>query len=38
MEAGATSIQEPDQKEDEDKRGSVKVAGGTTWRIATKVE
>jgi uncharacterized glyoxalase superfamily protein PhnB len=36
--AGATSIQEPVQKEDEDKRGGVKDAGGTTWWIATKVE
>jgi hypothetical protein len=25
-------------KEDEDKRGGVKDAGGTTWWIATKVE
>jgi len=36
--AGATSIQEPVKKEDEDKRGGVKDAGGTTWWIATKVE
>jgi uncharacterized glyoxalase superfamily protein PhnB len=35
--AGATSVQEPVKKEDEDKRGGVKDAGGTTWWIATKV-
>jgi PhnB protein len=38
LEAGATSVQEPIKKEDEDKRGGVKDAGGTTWWIATKVE
>lgn len=37
LEAGATSVQEPVQKQDEDKRGGVKDAGGTTWWIATKV-
>ncbi len=37
LDAGATSVQEPVQKEDEDKRGGVKDAGGTTWWIATKV-
>lgn len=37
LEAGATSVQEPVQKGDEDKRGGVKDAGGTTWWIATKV-
>lgn len=36
--AGAASVQEPVQKEDEDKRGGVKDAGGTTWWIATKVD
>jgi PhnB protein len=36
--AGATSVQEPVQKGDEDKRGGVKDAGGTTWWIATRVE
>jgi PhnB protein len=36
--AGAISIQEPIKKDDEDKRGGVKDAGGTTWWIATKVE
>ena len=37
LEAGAVSVQEPVKKEDEDKRGGVKDAGGTTWWIATKV-
>lgn len=37
LEAGAVSIQEPVQKDDPDKRGGVKDAGGTTWWIATKV-
>ena len=35
--AGATSLQEPVQKEDEDKRGGVRDAGGTSWWIATRV-
>jgi uncharacterized glyoxalase superfamily protein PhnB len=35
--AGATSVQEPVKKEDDDKRGGVKDAGGTTWWIGTKV-
>jgi len=38
LEAGATTVQEPVKKEDEDKRGGVMDAGGTTWWIATKVE
>ena len=38
LNAGAISVQEPVKKEDEDKRGGVKDAGGTTWWIATKVE
>jgi PhnB protein len=38
LDAGATSVQEPVKKQDEDKRGGVKDAGGTTWWIATKVE
>ena len=38
LEVGATSVQEPVKKEDEDKRSGVKDAGGTTWWIATKVE
>lgn len=37
LDAGASSVQEPVKKEDEDKRGGVKDAGGTTWWIATKV-
>ncbi|HEX6899728.1 MAG TPA: VOC family protein [Thermoanaerobaculia bacterium] len=37
LEAGATSVQEPVKKEDEDKRGGIKDAGGTTWWIATRV-
>lgn len=36
--AGGESVQEPVKKQDEDKRGGVKDAGGTTWWIATKVE
>ncbi|HEY8429017.1 MAG TPA: VOC family protein [Sandaracinaceae bacterium] len=35
LEAGATSVQEPVQKDDPDKRGGVRDAGGTTWWIAT---
>ena len=35
LEAGAESVQEPVQKQDEDKRGGVKDSGGTTWWIAT---
>ncbi len=35
---GAESVQAPVKKEDADKRGGVKDAGGTTWWIATKVE
>lgn len=38
LDAGAASVQEPTRKEDEDKRGGVKDAGGTTWWIATRVE
>jgi PhnB protein len=34
---GAASVQAPEQKGDEDKRGGVKDAGGTTWWIATRV-
>lgn len=37
LEAGATSVQEPVQKDDEDKRGGVRDGGGTTWWIATRV-
>lgn len=38
LEAGATSVQAPVKKDDPDKRGGVKDAGGTTWWIGTKVE
>lgn len=38
LDAGAVSVQEPVKKQDEDKRGGIKDAGGTTWWIATKVE
>jgi uncharacterized glyoxalase superfamily protein PhnB len=36
--AGATSVQEPVRKDDADKRGGVRDAGGTTWWIATKAD
>ncbi len=36
--AGAKSVQEPVKKGDENKRGAVKDASGTTWWILTKVE
>lgn len=38
MQSGAISVQEPEKKGDENKRGGVKDAGGTTWWIATKAE
>ena len=38
LDTGAASVQEPIKKQDEDKRGGVKDAGGTTWWIATNVE
>ena len=38
LDYGATSVQEPVKKQDPDKRGSVKDAGGTTWWVATKVD
>ena len=38
LEAGAESVQKPVKKDDADKRGGVRDAGGTTWWIATKVE
>lgn len=37
LKAGATSVQEPVKKDDEDRRGGVRDAGGTTWWIATRV-
>ncbi len=36
--AGAESVQKPVKKDDADKRGGVKDAGGTTWWIGTQVE
>ena len=38
LSAAAVSVQAPVKKDDADKRGGVKDAGGTTWWIATKVE
>ena len=38
LRAGASSVQEPVKKQDDDKRGGVKDAGGTTWWIATLQE
>lgn len=38
LDLGAASVQEPVKKDDEDKRGGVRDAGGTTWWIATRVE
>jgi PhnB protein len=35
--AGATSVQEPVKKADQDKRGGVKDPGGTTFWISTRV-
>lgn len=35
--AGATSVQEPVQKGDEDKRGGVTGPGNVTWWVATRV-
>ena len=37
LSAGAMSVQAPVKKDDADKRGGVKDAGGTTWWIATQV-
>lgn len=37
LQAGAMSVQEPKKKDDADRRGGVKDAGGTTWWIATQV-
>jgi uncharacterized glyoxalase superfamily protein PhnB len=38
LDAGAVSVQAPVKRQDENKRGAFKDAGGTTWWIATKVE
>lgn len=37
LEAGATSLQEPVKRDDPDKRGGVRDAGGTSWWFATQV-
>lgn len=37
IDAGATSVQAPIQKDDEDRRGGVRDPGGTTWWLATRV-
>jgi PhnB protein len=34
---GAVSVQAPVKKDDEDKRGGIQDAGGTTWWISTRV-
>ena len=36
IEAGATSVQEPAQRQDEDRRGGVRDPAGVTWWIATQ--
>jgi len=36
LEAGASSVQEPARKDDGDRRGGIRDAGGTTWWIATR--
>lgn len=36
--AGGASVQEPQQKDDPDRRGGVKDPAGNTWWIATQVE
>jgi uncharacterized glyoxalase superfamily protein PhnB len=36
LEMGATAVQEPVQKDDEDKRGGFRDSGGTTWWIGTQ--
>jgi len=38
LELGASSVRPPEQKGDDDKRGGVKDAGGTTWWIGTTVK
>lgn len=38
LDAGGIAVQEPVQKDDEDRRGGIRDHGGTTWWIATKVE
>ncbi len=36
--AGATSIQEPSQRDDPDRRGGVQDHSGVTWWIATQID
>lgn len=38
LKAGAVAVQAPIKKDDEDKRGGFKDAGGTTWWVGTQVE
>jgi PhnB protein len=38
VDAGATPVQEPVKKQDADKRGGFRDAGGTTWWVSTQVE
>ena len=38
LRAGATPVQPPVKGQDENRRGAVKDAGGTTWWLATRVE
>jgi len=38
LDAGATPVREPARKDDPDRRGGVRDAGGTTWWIATMQE
>jgi PhnB protein len=38
LELGASSVRPPEQKGDDDKRGGVKDAGGTTWWIGTTMK
>ncbi len=37
IDAGAEAVQEPLQKDDPDKRGGFRDAGGTTWWVGTQV-
>ena len=37
MAAGATPVQEPAKKDDEDRRGGFRDPGGTTWWVATRI-
>ena len=37
LEAGATAVQAPVQKDDPDRRGGFRDAGGTIWWVATQV-